>query len=174
MNTDNTDFSKDYQHEFSKEALSILESLHNNSDFKFIRNLINDEGMEKKFTRTHGEISRFGYQYYLNEKEKSIKGIVSFGTFIEGPPNCVHGGAIATILDSAMGAVIWNNGHKAVTVNLNVNYKKFIPLESEVVIEVKLNKIEGRKIFVEGQLKSLNEEIIHNDATALFISIEKH
>jgi acyl-coenzyme A thioesterase PaaI-like protein len=167
------EFSSSYQHQFSNEALKVLETIHNTPDYKIIKNTVNDPGREKDFTRNQkDEITRFGYQCYLNEKEQTLKGVVYFGKQVEGPPGCVHGGAIATIIDGAMGTLTWVSGYKAVTVNLNVDYRRFIPLDSEVALEMKINKIEGRKIFVKGTVKSLNGEVLHNDGSAIFLQIK--
>jgi acyl-coenzyme A thioesterase PaaI-like protein len=167
------EFSSSYQHQFSNEALKVLETIHNTPDYKIIKNTVNDPGREKDFTRNQNdEITRFGYQCYLNEKEQTLKGVVYFGKQVEGPPGCVHGGAIATIIDGAMGTLTWVSGYKAVTVNLNVDYRRFIPLDSEVALEMKINKIEGRKIFVKGTVKSLNGEVLHNDGSAIFLQIK--
>jgi hypothetical protein len=167
------EFSSCYQHNFSNEALKVLESIHNTPDFEIIKNTINDPGREKDFTRNQNqEITRFGYQCYFNEKEQTLRGVVYFGKQVEGPPGCVHGGAIATIIDGAMGTLTWVSGYIAVTVNLNVDYRKFIPLDSEVALEMKIEKIEGRKIFVKGTVKSLNGEVLHNDGSAIFLQIK--
>lgn len=69
----------------------------------------------------------------------------------------VHGGAIAAMLDTIMGQVIWNdptNNKKdhLVTVNLNVNYK--LPVYPNTVYHVISKKLDGigRRIIVHGEI----------------------
>lgn len=63
-------------------------------------------------------------------------------------------------------------GLYAVTANLNVNYRKFIPLKSIVMCEANVSKLDGRKVYIDAQVKSLDGAIVHADATALFIQID--
>eukprot|EP01080_Neovahlkampfia_damariscottae_P011766 gene11766-5104_t len=170
---DEIDFNALYQHKFSSEGFKVLQEFHESPEYKIIPNTINNPERSKSFTRNHNGMIRMAYQGYYKESKKLLSGVVYFGENVQGPPGCVHGGCIATLIDSMMGGVIWISGHRAVTVNLNVNYRKFIPLDSEVIFEVKLDKIEGRKLFVSAKLKSLNGEVLHNDASAIFLTMKK-
>jgi len=108
--------------------------------------------------------------YFWNQSQQKLEGAVHFTLQCEGPGGSVHGGAIATALDSALGwAVIRIKGFGCVTLNLNVNYRKFIKLGSSVRLEVQIEKVESKKIYLKGQLiNAENPSIIHADATALF------
>lgn len=70
-----------------------------------------------------------------------------------------------------MAACIWNVGLKFVTVNLNVNYRKFIPLDTTVIAEAYVEKLEKRKVFVRSVLKSLDEKVIHNEGSGVFFQV---
>ncbi|XP_029331398.1 acyl-coenzyme A thioesterase THEM4 [Mus caroli] len=83
----------------------------------------------------------------------------------------VHGGAIATIIDVTTGTCAFSEGI-AMTANLNINYKKPIPLLSVVVVNSQLQKIEGRKLFVSCTIQSIDEKTLHTEATALFIKLD--
>jgi acyl-coenzyme A thioesterase PaaI-like protein len=94
----------------------------------------------------------------------------------EGPPGAVHGGCLATTLDNVFG---WQSsrvmGFGCVTLNLNVNYKKFVKLGGMVRVEVKTEKIDGRKLYMAGKLtnnistiEDPQDVVIHCDSTALF------
>jgi hypothetical protein len=41
---------------------------------------------------THEPNSRFDYEWFVNKDEKRLKGLVHFGTHVEGPDGFVHGG----------------------------------------------------------------------------------
>lgn len=66
----------------------------------------------------------------------------------QGPPGLAHGGASAGLLDEAMGSVVWSAGHQVVSVNLNINYIKPVPLHQSINISAKIEKVEGRAIHV--------------------------
>lgn len=41
---------------------------------------------------THAPNSRFDYEWFVNKESKQLKGLVHFGTHVEGPDGYVHGG----------------------------------------------------------------------------------
>lgn len=68
-----------------------------------------------------------GVDWYQKE-DGSIHADMVFTTAHQGPPSHVHGGASAAVLDEAMGAAVWRAGYIVVAVNLEINYKKPVPL----------------------------------------------
>ena len=78
----------------------------------------------------------------------------------QGPPNYAHGGASAALLDEAMGFAGWVAGYKIVSVNLNINYIKPVPLGLEIQVHGKIVKKDGKKIFAKGEI------IFENDVVA--------
>eukprot|EP01125_Pyxidicula_operculata_P016798 TRINITY_DN5817_c0_g1_i3.p1 TRINITY_DN5817_c0_g1~~TRINITY_DN5817_c0_g1_i3.p1 ORF type:complete len:207 (+),score=16.41 TRINITY_DN5817_c0_g1_i3:48-668(+) len=108
---------------------------------------------------------------FWNKKENKLVGLVYFSYDCEGPPGRVHGGCIATILDKCLGLLTQRGiGFGFATVNLNVNYRKFIPLGSTAELECKIIKLEkeGKKAFVEG--KFFMDGKVHSEATGIFYS----
>ncbi len=79
----------------------------------------------------------------------------------QGPPNYAHGGASAALLDEAMGFAGWVAGYKIVSVNLNINYIKPVPLGVEIQVHGKIVKKDGKKIFAKGEI------IFENDVVAV-------
>ena len=70
----------------------------------------------------------------------------------QGPPDHSHGGASAAILDEAMGLVVWAAGHKVAAVNLEINYRKPVPLEQPLQLEARITEIGERKIISTGEI----------------------
>lgn len=77
----------------------------------------------------------------------------------QGPPNHAHGGASAALLDEAMGFAAWVAGYKIVSVNLNINYLKPVPLNSQIQVHGKIISKEGRKIFAKGEIVLENGDV---------------
>lgn len=99
-------------------------------------------------------------------------GIFQAGHLLEGPPGHVHGGAIATMIDTVVGAHANILSGPVVTANLNVNYRRLIPLGSTLVIESSLDKKEAKKVFITCKVTSSDGSKLHTDSTALFVSIK--
>ncbi|XP_054477911.1 acyl-coenzyme A thioesterase THEM4 isoform X2 [Anoplopoma fimbria] len=113
----------------------------------------------------------FEYALYFNSEEQKCVGIFQAGHLLEGPPGHVHGGAIATMIDTVTGAHATILSGPVVTANLNINYRRPIPLGSTVLIESSLDKKEGKKIFITCKVTSSDGSKVHTDTTALFVSI---
>lgn len=65
----------------------------------------------------------------------------------EGPPKHAHGGALASLLDEAMGAAAWRSGAQVVAVHLSFDYKHPVPLGAVIRIVGKVESKDGRKVF---------------------------
>jgi acyl-coenzyme A thioesterase PaaI-like protein len=94
----------------------------------------------------------------------------TFGTQYEGPPACVHGGFIAAAFDEVLGATQSMSGNPGMTGRLTIHYRSPTPLHTELHFVGRLDRIEGRKIFTQGQLYA--GERLCAEAEGLFISID--
>eukprot|EP00929_Paragymnodinium_shiwhaense_P111994 TRINITY_DN80240_c0_g1_i1.p1 TRINITY_DN80240_c0_g1~~TRINITY_DN80240_c0_g1_i1.p1 ORF type:complete len:211 (+),score=33.67 TRINITY_DN80240_c0_g1_i1:71-703(+) len=105
--------------------------------------------------------------------EQRGRALVRYGADTEGPPQSVHGGCTATVVDAFMGFVAYRATQQwIVTANLHVNYRSKVPSGSTVIAEAWISKQDGRKTFLDFTVKSL-EEVLHNDGNSLFISVKK-
>jgi acyl-coenzyme A thioesterase PaaI-like protein len=105
----------------------------------------------------------------LEDVDGVVHGRVTFGTAYEGPPGCVHGGYVAGAFDEVLGAAQSLSGNPGMTGTLTVRYRSPTPLHVELRLVGKLVRVEGRKIFTEGQL--LCGERLCAEADAVFISL---
>jgi acyl-coenzyme A thioesterase PaaI-like protein len=94
---------------------------------------------------------------------------VTFGSAYEGPPGCVHGGYVAAAFDEVLGYAETFSGAPGMTGTLNVVYRSPTPLHAEVVFRAKIEKVEGRKIYVHGTLHA--GERLCAESDAIFVSI---
>lgn len=105
---------------------------------------------------------------FFVEEDGTIAGKVTLDDAKQGPPGHAHGGALATLIDEAMGAAAWNRGHRVLAANLNFNYRRPVPLHVEVQVRGKIERIDGRKIHTSGVIV-LPGEIVAVEGTGLFI-----
>ena len=92
-----------------------------------------------------------GITWYQNEIGEIHANMV-FTLSQQGPPSHVHGGASAAVLDEAMGAAVWRAGYSVVAVNLEINYKKPIPLGENILINARIAEVKPRKILTTSEI----------------------
>jgi acyl-coenzyme A thioesterase PaaI-like protein len=90
-----------------------------------------------------------GVTYHLLD-DGSVTAAVEIGGGQEGPPGYAHGGAMAAILDEAMGAAAWFNGTPGLSVHLEFDYQRPVPLGASVRVTGRVERCEGRKVFTSG------------------------
>lgn len=108
--------------------------------------------------------------YFRERSSDHLRACVWFGLTTEGPPDSVHGGAIAAVLDEAMGAACWMNHHPVVGARITINYRHMVPLGFSGQVDAWLDHIERRKCFV---LSRLTDEAgkVYAEGEALFIKL---
>lgn len=70
----------------------------------------------------------------------------------EGPPGHVHGGITSAILDEAMGNVCFKNGYFCVSATQTTNWHRPTPLNTKLILEAHIDKVDGKKIFPKSKL----------------------
>ena len=89
-----------------------------------------------------------------------------------GPPGHVHGGAMAATLDEGMGAVCWMNGHQAVAATITISFLEMLPVETETIMEARIDRLEGRKVQVRATLKNPSGQIVA-EGSGLFVILRE-
>lgn len=103
--------------------------------------------------------------------EMTAEATVNFGSAYEGPPASVHGGFVAAAFDEVLGYVQSLGGNPGMTGRLTVHYRKPTPLHTDLRFEAQLIRIEGKKIFTEGQLYA--DGVLTAEAEGLFVSVSR-
>lgn len=80
------------------------------------------------------------------------RGRVTMDWQYEGPPGCVHGGWIAALFDDFLGMGQKLTGQPGFTGTLKVRYIKPTPLEEELTLVGWVDRIEGRKNILTGEM----------------------
>ena len=110
-------------------------------------------GESLRFVSGEPDGNRFRVRYY-RDAEKHLHARFWFGPETGGPPGHAHGGAVAAVMDEALGLAAWAAGYAIVVGNLNVSFRNMLPLEQVVTLESRVISSEGRKIMVHGRLFS--------------------
>jgi len=106
----------------------------------------------KSFVSGHQAAGRMRVAYFRKPDDDRLLARAWFGPGAEGPPSHAHGGAIAAVLDEAMGGVCWMNGHAVLAARLTITYLRPVPLGTDATVDAWIDLIEGRKVSTRGRL----------------------
>lgn len=92
-----------------------------------------------------------------------------------GSLNIMHGGFVALLLDETMGKILGANMIKAPTAQLDVRYRRPVPIGEELELWAKLDSVDGRKHRLQGSVRRAAEpDVVLAEAQALFIRLPQH
>ena len=106
--------------------------------------------------------------YFRKPGEPELYAKAWFGGKTMGPPGHVHGGAMAAVLDEAMGAVSWMNELPSVAATITISFLAMLPIETETRVEASIDKVEGRKVYLRSTLTDPSGRIVA-EGSGLFI-----
>jgi acyl-coenzyme A thioesterase PaaI-like protein len=135
------------------------------------------EPQEDGYLRPHhpncmgcGDENPCGMGLRFRIEDKRVYGAVTFDSRHEGAPGFAHGGAVATVMDDALGTMLMVLRRPAVTAKLEVNYRKPVFLGRHLEVEGWADRIEGRKLFLAGRMT--DEGVVVAECEALFLQVE--
>lgn len=112
----------------------------------------NLEGGRGSFVSGEPAEGRLRVRYFRHPEDDRLVGRAWFGSGAEGPPGHAHGGAIAAVLDEAMGSSAWLAGYPVVAAHIEVDFRNMLPLDTDAHLEAWVERVEGRKVFVRGRV----------------------
>jgi acyl-coenzyme A thioesterase PaaI-like protein len=83
-----------------------------------------------------------------------VRGRATYGAAHEGAPGLLHGGILAAAFDELLGYATSFSGHPGMTRELTVRYERPTPLHVELVFTGRLERSEGRKLFVSAECEA--------------------
>ncbi|KAF2743317.1 hypothetical protein M011DRAFT_471486 [Sporormia fimetaria CBS 119925] len=104
--------------------------------------------------------------------------LTSLAPSLSGFTDTAHGGLLSALFDEAMGCctAAFRNDDDAVqelfTVNLNVTYRRPVPLPGVYAIRVRVEKTEGRKWWLKGELVG-GDGVVRTSAESLWVAARK-
>lgn len=122
---------------------------------------------------------RVDTRYYVDRARQTLSAITCFGREAEGRPGIAHGGAIATVLDDVSGTTGWLTGMPVVSLNLNIDFRAYVPTNVWVLVVGRVTEVNGRKISVGCTITTPAEgagdeqaETLHAEARGLFLHVK--
>jgi acyl-coenzyme A thioesterase PaaI-like protein len=106
-----------------------------------------------------GGEDRMRIRLYKRIADGHTLGKVWFGDGAEGPPENVHGGAVAYVLDEAMGSVGWMNDYPIVAKKIDFEFLRMSPLKVDFTIEAKIVRTTEKRVYVESELRLPTGEV---------------
>lgn len=132
----------------------------------------NLEGGRGSFVSGEPAGGRLRVRYFRREGQAGLVGRAWFGPGAEGPPGHAHGGAVAAVLDEAMGSAAWVEGHPMVMAHLATDFRRMLPLGTDARLEARVTGVDGRKVHLEGRLVDEGGQA-YAEATGLGVVLEE-
>jgi len=117
-----------------------------------------------------GPRNQAGLHLRCQVTEEGVAGLFRLEEHHEGGPGTAHGGIVAAVLDDLLGYLIYRLGRPMVTARLEVDYRRPLPLLTDVEAVARITSTEGRKAWTEGELR--DQSGIYAQARGLFLEVE--
>ncbi|KAH8881881.1 Thioesterase/thiol ester dehydrase-isomerase [Thozetella sp. PMI_491] len=106
-----------------------------------------------------------------SEAEGELLAFYHLGSQLAGHAGICHGGLSAVLLDECMGRACFPKlpSRIGVTAKLELSYRAPIPLNQVIAIAAKVEKVEGRKGWVQATVEDPKDGTVFIEAKALFI-----
>ncbi|MER7003205.1 hypothetical protein ABT297_09175 [Dactylosporangium sp. NPDC000555] len=125
-----------------------------------------DGGMHPTHEAVSGSLNPLsGPIMMIPDAEGGLTATARVSPLVEGPPDAVHGGYVAMVVDSLMGQLIRTTGVRAVTGTLLLRYRHRTPLEEELTFAARITERVGRRIKVYATVSAGGVVTVESEAT---------
>jgi uncharacterized protein (TIGR00369 family) len=88
----------------------------------------------------------------IDQERQTLKTTFVAGPTFQGWDGIVHGGIISTLLDEAMAKLVYELGYQAVTVSLEIKFKKPAPILETLFVYGEITEVSKRLIKAKGRV----------------------
>jgi acyl-coenzyme A thioesterase PaaI-like protein len=122
-----------------------------------------------------GAASPWGLDAEVHRFGDEIEAQVTFRAAHEGAPGRCHGGIVAAMFDDVFGFVLGILRQPAFTGDLTLRYHAATPLHRPLAMRTRLERREGRKLFMTGELTDVatGELLATARATMIAVDVER-
>lgn len=119
-----------------------------------------------------GRASPWGLDIEVRRDGEEAVATLTLRAAHEGAPERSHGGIVAALFDDVFGFVLQINAQSAFTGELWVRYEAGVPIGTPLTCRVRLDRREGRKLFMTGELTETDGGAVFARSAATFIAID--
>jgi uncharacterized protein (TIGR00369 family) len=112
--------------------------------------------------------------FELDVDQKRSRGRFALGPNYAGGGNFAHGGIIAVVLDEAMAKLSKLTDERAVTAEMNIEYRKPVPVDQEVIVEGWQEEEKGRNRFRVAEIKDASGNLLARGKARFVVINEPH
>ncbi len=106
------------------------------------------------------------------EDDARLVATLVFSAAFEGGPVLAHGGYVASAFDELLGLTQSLTGEAGMTAKLKVRYRSPCPLNTELRMEGRVQKKEGRRIVARGTMHAGERLVADGEATFIVLEAE--
>jgi acyl-coenzyme A thioesterase PaaI-like protein len=99
-----------------------------------------------------------------------VRGSVELDRRHEGAPGYAHGGAVTTILDDALGMLLFVLRRPAVTARIEVDFRRPAYIGRPFDVEAWVDRVDGRKLWMVATMRDGGEVVA--EARSLFLEVK--
>ncbi|WP_229074191.1 PaaI family thioesterase [Actinoplanes sp. DH11] len=108
----------------------------------------------------------------IESADGTATGFCTLGLAYEGPPTYAHGGVSALLLDQMLGHAVTSSGNPGMTAQLEMAYRKPVPLLTPLRLTATVHHVEGRRVTATGSIATAerpDDALV--TATGLFVAL---
>lgn len=123
-----------------------------------------------------GRAAPYGLDVRIVRDGDDAVGHVTLGSAHEGAPGRSHGGIVSALFDDVYGFILTIIGQPAFTGTLTIRYEQGVPIHEPLECRVRLDRREGRKLQMSGELTGTGPDgtpTVFTRSTAVFIAIDE-
>ncbi len=117
-----------------------------------------------------GRLNLYGLRLHFFRTSEGVMAPFTPEQRHEGYTGVVHGGIITTVLDEVMAWALYAEGIWAVTGDIRVRFRRFVPVGEATEAVGRLERDRGRLLDVKGQIRAADGSILAS-ATAIFVRV---
>ena len=117
-----------------------------------------------------GDENPAGVGMRMERDGERVYGSVTVDRRHEGAPGYAHGGAVTTVLDDALGMLLFVLRRPAVTARIEVDFRAPAYLGRPFDVEAWVDEIDGRKLWMRAEMCEAGETVAA--ARALFLEVD--
>lgn len=117
-----------------------------------------------------GRSAPWGVDLHVTNEVDGVVGRCTLRSAHEGAPGRAHGGVVAAVFDDLFGFVMQRHNMHGFTGEITVRYRAGTPLHVPLEYRARLDRVDGRKIFLEAE--SFHGDTLLATSRATFIRME--